>query len=455
MLEIKDISPRVIEMQYAVRGPLVAKAAEMEKAGTKILKCNIGNPQDLGQKPLSYIRQTLALVTSPDLIEADSKAADGTSIIPDDLKKRAAEIISVTKTVGRYTESLGLEYVRKQVAAFIAARDGIPVDPAYIMLTDGASPGVKNALQAIIASEHTGIMIPVPRYPLYSATITALGGQAVGYYLDEERNWSTDIAEMERAYAEATEKGIEVKALVIINPGNPTGAVLSKETIIETIKFAEQHNLTILADEVYQTNIFGGNTFHSFAKYVHELGASDVSLISFHSGSKAVGECGLRMGYMEMRNIPRDVYDQLVKIQSVSLCSNHIGQIATGLMVTPPKPGDASFATYDREYREMQADLEAKGGLMYDGLNAIPHMKCAQIQGAMYAFPSIFLPAGKTDADYCQKLLEETGILFVPGSGFGQKPGTNHFRTTLLPPREEIEAMLEKLSSFHIKYTAA
>ena len=150
-----------------------------------------------------------------------------------------------------------------------------------------------------------------------------------------------------------------------------------------------------------------------------ELKADDVSLFSFHSGSKAVGECGLRMGYMEMRNIPTEVYDQMVKIQSVSLCANHIGQVAMGLMVTPPRPGEASFTIYDREYKELQRNLEEKAKLMYEGINRIPGMHTAEIQGAMYAFPHLDLPAGKTDVDYCTTLLEETGILFVPGSGFG------------------------------------
>ena len=453
MLNIKDISPQIIEMQYAVRGPLVIKAAKLEKQGQKILKCNIGNPQALGQKPLSYIRQVLAMVTSPDLIEATIKDANGQDLYPADLKDRAKEIIATTKTVGRYTQSLGLEFVRKQVAEFIAKRDQIPTDPDMIMLTDGASPAVKNVLQALICNSQSGIMIPVPRYPLYSASITALGGTAVPYYLDEANNWSTDLPELERAYQEATQAGTQVKAIVVINPGNPTGSVLDKDTVQEIIKFAQQNNLAILADEVYQTNIFGENQFHSFAKNVCVLKADDVSLFSFHSGSKSVGECGLRMGYMEMRNLPSEVYDQMVKIQSVSLCSNHIGQIATGLMVTPPQPDDASYEVYLQEYQQMQQDLADKAKIMHEGLNAIPGMSCAEIQGSMYAFPTIELPTGKTDVDYCNALLEQAGILFVPGSGFGQKPGTNHFRTTLLPPKEDLPPMLKELEKFHLEFT--
>jgi len=454
MLKKGDLSPHVHKMQYAVRGPLVTKALNMEKQGEKILKCNIGNPQALGQRPLSYLRQTLALVTSPDLIGTVIKDEQGNDVIPSDLHQRAEHIISVTKTVGRYTQSLGLEMVRQQVADFIVKRDNITADPDLIMLTDGASPAVKNVLQAIIASDKTGIMIPVPRYPLYSASITALGGQAIPYFLDEEKNWSTDTTEMERALQEAKKNGIDTKALVIINPGNPTGAVLSKEVILETIKFAQKHDLTILADEVYQTNIFTGNEFHSYAKCMHELNISDISLFSFHSGSKAIGECGFRMGYMEMRNIPPDVYDELVKIQSVSLCSNHIGQVAMGLMVTPPQPDDASYQKYEKEITQIQSDLETKAELMYAGLNKIDGMTCAQIQGAMYAFPRISLLDGQNDTDYCNSLLEHTGILFVPGSGFGQKPDTYHFRTTLLPPTEDIPPMLEKLEQFHRQYTS-
>ena len=260
----------------------------------------------------------------------------------------------------------------------------------------------------------------------------------------------------------------------MINPGNPTGAVLSRKNIEMIIRFAKKHGLTILADEVYQENVYGkGLKFFSFAKVLHELGEEDVTLFSFHSVSKGfLGECGHRGGYLEVRNMPDDVYAELVKFQSISLCANVPGQLVTYLMVAPPEKGSPSHALYMKERGAILSDLKEKAELLGKGLNGIEGMSTGIPQGAMYAFVKFELPHPKganlakmtpearlkyeasRDSDYCLKLLEETGICVVPGSGFGQQPGTLHFRTTFLPPKAEIRAMVEKLKKFHVSYLA-
>ena len=230
-----------------------------------------------------------------------------------------------------------------------------------------------------------------------------------------------------------------MKAICVINPGNPTGSVIDAENIGMILEFARAHGLAVLADEVYQENIYlRGDRFVSFAKVMTDKRIDDVSLFSFHSCSKGfLGECGQRGGYMEVRNVPADVVAQITKLQSVSLCANLTGQIATYCMVHPPKPGDPSYACYAREREGILGELKSRGVMLAEGLNRIPGIQCNVVAGAMYAFPRITLPPGRTDEEYCMALLEETGVCVVPGTGFGQVPGTAHFRTTILPPTDE------------------
>jgi aspartate/methionine/tyrosine aminotransferase len=390
-IRMQDIGKAVIETEYAVRGPIVARAQQLERQGREIIYCNIGNPQALEQKPLTYLRQVLALCQYPDLIER------GADLFPADVRDTARRILEGTRYgLGAYSDSKGVRFVRDAVAAFIRERDEIETDPEAIYLTDGASKGVQTALRILISGPQDGIMIPIPQYPLYSATITLYEGKQVGYYLDE----------------------------------------------------------SILADEVYQENIYlQGDRFVSFAKVMVESGETDVSLFSFHSCSKGfLGECGQRGGYMEVRNIPADVAAQITKLQSVSLCANLTGQVATYCMVRPPKPGEPSYERYARERDAVLGELRSRAVLLADGLNRIPGIQCNVVAGAMYAFPRITLPAGRTDEQYCMDLLEQTGICVVAGTGFGQIPGTAHFRTTILPPTSRIRAVVERLAAFHATY---
>jgi aspartate/methionine/tyrosine aminotransferase len=229
----------------------------------------------------------------------------------------------------------------------------------------------------------------------------------------------------------------------------------------------------VIADEVYQENVYAsGRSFCSFAKVLHARGDTETPLFSLHSVSKGfLGECGHRGGYLEMRNIPGDVLDQFIKLQSIGLCANVPGQIATYLMVSPPEVGQVSHALYAKERDGILHDLASKAEILGKGINEIPGMSVDTPQGAMYAFVRFELPAdpkvdmaamspaqreaymAEKDSAYCLALLEETGICVVPGSGFGQPPGTLHFRTTFLPPRDEIQELVTRLGSFHVRYT--
>jgi aspartate/methionine/tyrosine aminotransferase len=448
-ISLSDLGKAVLETEYAVRGPIVARAQELERAGRSVVYCNIGNPQALAQRPLTFIRQVLALCEYPAL--ADSAAA---AFHPEALAAARTVLAGSKHGVGAYSESKGLRVVREAVAEFIRARDGIPADPEAIYLTDGASKGVQTALRLLLAGPDDGIMIPIPQYPLYSATITLYGGRQVPYYLDEGADWRLARGLLDDALAAARGRGIRVRAICVINPGNPTGAVLDRENVAMIVGFAREHGLAILADEVYQENVYrGGDRFVSFAKAMADLEERSVSLFSFHSCSKGfLGECGQRGGYMEVRNIPADVVAQITKLQSVSLCSNLPGQVAVYCMVKPPAPGTPAGDQYRAEREAILAELRTRAKLLAEGLNRIPGIQCNEVAGAMYAFPSVTLPPGRTDEEYCMALLEETGICVVPGTGFGQRPGTAHFRTTILPPTDAIREVVARIAGFHARF---
>jgi aspartate/methionine/tyrosine aminotransferase len=451
MLTLKEIGRAVRETEYAVRGPIVARAQELERQGREIVYCNIGNPQALGQRPITWVRQVIALAEYPELVD---RVPPGT--FPQDVVDLARRVLSQTGGgLGAYTESKGYRFVREAVAEFIHARDGIPADAEAIYLTDGASKAAQSVLRLLIAGDRDGVLVPTPQYPLYSATITLYGGAQVPYPLDEASQWKLSMDAIERAHDEARARGIRVRGIVVINPGNPTGSVLDQQNVEQVLEFARTRGLSVLADEVYQDDIYSsGDRFVSFASVLERRGIRDVSLFSFNSVSKGyLGECGHRGGYLECRNVPRDVQDEITKLQSVSLCANSVGQIATYLLVRPPRPGDPSHALYDRERREVLEALRRKADIVERGLNAVPGIRCNRVTGAMYAFPQITLPKGVTDDEYCLALLEETGICVVPGTGFGQAPGTWHFRTTILPPMDKLEGVMKRLGEFHVSFT--
>ena len=448
-LQFQDLGEAVLQTEYAVRGPIVARAGELERAGREVIYCNIGNPQALEQKPLTYLRQLLALCQHPALLE------QAPGHFPTDVQAAARAVLKGSKHgVGAYSDSMGIRLIREAVAQFIQERDGIAADPETIWLTDGASKGVQSALRLLIAGPDDGVMIPIPQYPLYSATLTLYSGRQVGYFLDEAHGWKLSRALLEESLEKARREGIRVKGICVINPGNPTGSVLDRENVAMVIGFARDHHLSILADEVYQENVYlQGDSFVSFAKVLEQERETGVSLFSFHSVSKGfLGECGQRGGYMEARNVPGEVLAQITKLQSVSLCANVNGQVATYAMVRPPKPGEPSHELYARERGAILGALRERAAALVEGLRKIPGVECNVVAGAMYAFPKISLPPGRSDEEYCLALLEQTGICVVPGSGFGQLPGTAHFRTTILPPIEKIRTVVERFAAFHASY---
>lgn len=470
------VNTNILEMEYAVRGPIPNRAAELEAQGMKIIPCHIGNPQALGQSALSYNRQVLSLVEDPSKIarekalknifeETPGSPVKEADFLSDDVLAVSEHILGQMKAggTGAYTESKGERFVRQAIADFINRRDnyaglnGISADPEKIFLTSGASQGVKFVIDLLIAQSNDGIMVPIPQYPLYSATIKKAGGVQVNYYPDEDSGWTFDQALLEEAYGKARREGVNVKGIVVINPGNPTGAVLSEQSIRTVLEFAREHQLAVLADEVYQENIYTGQ----FVSFARALGSDTaIPLFSFHSISKGFfGECGHRGGYLEVRNPPKiqgsslDFVDLLTKQASVSLCANTAGQILTYLMVTPPVEGSATFELYLQERNRILSDLKEKATMIREAFTHMDGVECFGETAAMYLFPRLNnLPAGKTDFDYCMALLEKTGLCTVNGSGFGQKEGTSHLRIAFLPPQELLAQVLPEWIKFHNQY---
>jgi len=471
---LDNMNPCIKKMEYAVRGPLVIRATAIEKElldGVKkpfssVIKANIGDAHAMGNKPITFIRQVLALITYPPLLDTEE--------FPEDAKSRARVILGGCKggSVGSYSDSPGLEVIRRHVAEYIMKRDGgIECDWKNIILCAGASEGIRGCLKLLTGPgtecPRPGVMIPIPQYPLYSATLAEYNMDQVGYYLDEARNWALDVAELERAY-NASKDLTTIKAIVVINPGNPTGQVLTRENLEAVIKFAHEKKLFVIADEVYQQNIYAeGSSFHSFKQVMTEMGSpyNELEVASYMTCSKGyMGECGIRGGYAEVVNMDPGVMAMLQKSISAKLCPTVIGQACMDVVVNPPKQGDPSYDSWSAQVAGTLASYADRAKLVADTLNSIEGISCNTVQGAMYAFPNITLPeksitaaaeAGQpADVFYAFNLLESTGICIIPGSGFGQKPGTFHFRTTILPQKEMIKEMLGRLKEFHMKFLA-
>ncbi|KAF5212934.1 hypothetical protein E0198_000446 [Clavispora lusitaniae] len=478
-LTVSDLNESTLEAKYAVRGKIPIRADELRSEidsnpdghglpYDRIISANIGNPQQLDQQPLSWYRQVLSLMQYPTLINKistlDKKTAD--SLYPPDVVERARKLLKTTGSVGAYSHSQGDITVRKSVAKFISERDGYAAHPQNIFLTSGASSAVSYLIQVLSSSPNAGFLIPIPQYPLYTASIALNNAKPIGYFLDEDNHWSTDPVQIRRLIDENKANGVDLKALVVINPGNPTGAILTEKDIAEIIDIAAEHGLVLIADEVYQENVFEGK-FVSMKKVYAQLLEKDpetykhVQLASLHSTSKGVsGECGQRGGYMELVGFSQEVRDIIFKLASINLCPVVSGQALVELMINPPKEGEPSYELYQKETTGIHDDLMKRASLLYKSFCAMTDVQCNKPQGAMYLFPSLKFTKetyGKLfeaseelnltpDEYYCTELLEKTGICCVPGNGFGQVPGTYHLRTTFLPPGTK---WIEEWTKFH------
>ena len=293
------INQRVKDASYAVRGSIALRALELKNdlknpkgkplPFKQTIFCNIGNPHQLKQKPLSFNRDVLSLMLNPDL--------KGRCVFPKDVLARARRYNRGIMGLGSYTESQGIPAVREEVAQSLYDRDGYKSDKDNIFLTNGASDGVRYCMQVFHRSSQSGfsdsVLAPIPQYPLYSAQTTLMGITLSPYYLDESRNWDCSVESVIEGVEAARAKGLCVRSVVIINPGNPTGQIMEASSISAVIAYCRKENICIFADEVYQANIWkAGAKFVSFRKVAHDMdafsGEEPLQLVSFHSISKVI-----------------------------------------------------------------------------------------------------------------------------------------------------------------------
>ena len=276
-----------------------------------------------------------------------------------------------------------------------------------VFVTTGASEAIEICLTALV-NEGEAVLTPSPGYPLYNAILSKLDAEEVPYYLDEENGWQPDLEDISSKITEKT------KAIVLINPNNPTGSVCEKETLLGLIEIAKKNNIVIFADEIYDKLILDDDKQHISIASLDP----DAPFVTFSGLSKSYLGPGWRIGWGTVSgnaDLLKDYVDAINKILRARLCANHPEQYS----ILPALEGDQSHID------EMKVKLRRRRDITVEMLNDIPGISCVRPQGAFYAFPRIDIP--EDDAVFVQSLLKETGVVVVHGSGFGQRPGNEAF----------------------------
>jgi len=393
------VASRVNRFSYAIRN-IVAEAKAVEARGTTVRYLNIGDPVAFGFQ------------TPAHLVEAAARAMrDGHN---------------------GYLASAGIPQARTAVAEDYTAR-GVATSPDRVLITAGTSEGIELTLSALV-DPGDEVLVPSPTYPLYTAVLAKIGAVPRYYRTDPDRDWLPDVEHLRSLVTART------KAIVMIDPNNPTGAVYPISVRRAIIDVAERHDLTILADEVY------GELGHDGPVPLLSTLDPDASIISFSSLSKAYLAPGWRTGWLVVGATPRldDALAAIKKMADGRLCSPGPMQHA----VAPALLGDRSHQPAFR------AALAERARVTTEMLNAIPGMRCVAPRGAFYAMPQVTLPPGRTDEHYVLSLLRETGILCVYGSGFGLAPEMGAFRIVFLAQPSDLRAIYADIGAFTANYLA-
>jgi len=387
------VARRVHGFSYAIRN-IVAEAKKVEATGRTVRYLNIGDPIPFG------------FTTPPHLVEAVSRAMrDG---------------------LNGYTPSPGILGAREAVAADFARR-GVATTADRVLLTSGTSEGIELTLGALV-DDGDEVLVPTPTYPLYTAVLAKIGATTVYYQTDPDRGWQPDLDDLARKMSSRT------RALVVIDPNNPTGAIYPEATRRALIELAESRGVPILADEVY-----GDLAYDGPVPPMASL-APDAAIISFSSLSKAYLAPGWRAGWLAVGQTPRldDALAAIKKLADGRLCSPGPMQHA----ITAALTGDRSHLDV------LRRSLRARAEITVTRLNAIDGMRCVAPRGAFYAMPQVSLPPGRTDEDFVLGLLRETGVLCVYGSGFGSDPAQGFFRVVFLATPEELATIYDDIAAF-------
>lgn len=392
-------SSKLANVCYDIRGPVLDKARAMEEEGQKIIKLNIGNLAVFGFEP-------------PDEIVQDM-------------------IRNLPATAG-YTDSKGLFAPRKSVVHYTQEKRiaGVTVDDVY--LGNGASELIAMSMNALLDSGDE-VLVPAPDYPLWTASVSLSGGTPVHYLCDEQSDWLPDLDDIRRKITPAT------RAIVVINPNNPTGALYPEAFLRELVDVARQHRLIVFADEIYDKTLYDGHTHTSIASL-----AEDLLFVTFNGLSKNYRSCGYRAGWMVVsgdKKQARDYIEGLNMLASMRLCANTPGQLA--------------IQTALGGYQSIK-DLVAPGGrlarqrdLAYELLTQIPGVSVVKPKAALYMFPRLdpkIYPIAD-DQQFAYELLAEEKVLIVQGTGFNW-PTPDHFRLVFLPNTDDLGEAVGRIARF-------
>jgi alanine-synthesizing transaminase len=392
-------SSKLNNVCYDIRGPVLARARQMEEEGHRIIKLNIGNPAPFGFEAPEEILQ---------------------------------DIIRNMEQASGYTDSRGIFSARKAIMHYTQEKKIPGVDIDDIIIGNGVSELIVMAMQALL-NNGDQILVPAPDYPLWTAAVTLAGGTARHYMCDEQSGWLPDLKDIESKITANT------RGIVVINPNNPTGALYPKETLEGIIEIARHHKLVIFADEIYDKVLYDGNTHTSIASL-----ADDVLFVTFNGLSKNYRVCGYRAGWMVISGEKRHAQDYIEGLNMLAcmrLCANAPGQLAIQTAL-------GGYQSID--------DLVAPGGrlckqrdLAYELLTNIPGITCYKPAAALYLFPRMdpkVYPV-KDDLQLILDLLLEEKVLLVQGTGFNWKQ-PDHFRVVFLPNVDILTEAIGRIERF-------
>ncbi len=394
-------SSKLSNVGYDIRGPVLDKARQMEDEGHRIIKLNIGNIAAFGLEP-------------PD------------EIVQDMIRNLA------TPVAAGYTDSKGLFAPRRAIVNYTQEKKipGVTVDDVY--LGNGASELIAMSMNALLDAGDE-VLIPSPDYPLYTAVVSLSGGTPVHYRCDEGAGWLPDVADMRAKITPST------RAVVVINPNNPTGALYPVDLLRDIVALAREHQLIVFADEIYDKTLYDGAEHTSIASL-----ADDVLFVTFNGLSKNYRSCGYRAGWMVVsgdKRHARDYIEGLNMLASMRLCANTPGQLA--------------IQTALGGYQSIK-DLVAPGGRLarqrdtaYELLTQIPGVSVVKPQAALYVFPRLDPRLYPIDDDqqFAYELLAEEKVLIVQGSGFNM-PDHQHLRIVFLPHTDDLAEAIGRIARF-------
>ena len=392
-------SNKLDDVCYDIRGPVLGHAKQMEEAGHKVIKMNIGNPAAFGFEAPDEITQ--------DVVRNMSQASG-------------------------YTESQGFFAPRKSIMHYSQEKQIKDVDVDDIIIGNGVSELIVMAMQGLINNEDE-VLIPMPDYPLWTAAVRLAGGRPVHYICDEKQKWYPDLNDIKSKVTSKT------KAILVINPNNPTGSLYPDEILQGVIQIAREKNLIVMADEIYDKVLYDGNKHTSIASL-----ADDIVFLTFNGLSKNYRACGYRAGWLILsgdKKIASDYLEGLNMLASMRLCSNVPGQLAIQTALGGYQSINDLVAPEGRLARQRD--------LAYDLVSQIPGVSCVKPDAAMYLFPRLDPKKYKIDNDQelILKILIDTKVLLVQGSGFNWVDN-NHFRVVFLPDEDNLKVAFTRLNKF-------